>query len=390
MSDLRFARELGAEFHRVAQAGAAAGRRRGSPSWAVTLTGRVTTALAVAIPLVIAVVAFALLSHSQRAGRAASATPSSATGLALTGGNCRIPAKSGPQVSGPPPNVVGSDGLSRITGGEVDGIEWQLRGKLGTEALSLAPHTQLVLGGRRYGLCSQTALPVPFALLNSGAHGIVFGNVPEGGSYLITVTTAGTRLLATKTGFDDEMFFIGALARPACSYRTLTVSAASEPAIGGLPPNIARSIQATTAHFSSTITFGSCRPGALVTVVSEHGQRRGVLSSVLAHGVAQVSLTAPAGAHSDAKGDLWELTRDGLRGVELLAFGLRPGRYGIWLDAARTPPTRIGSATITGHRELHSAYDLPAGFTGGRVVLATQPSGDTTGPGATVLQATLP
>ena len=389
MSDLRFARELGAEFHRIEQAGAAGARRRGSPSWAVTLTGRVTTALAVAVPLVIAVVAFALLSHSHHAGRATSATPSS-TGLALTGGNCRIPAKTGPRVPGAPPNVVGSDGLSRITGGQVAGTDWQLRGEMGTEALSLAPHTQLVLGGSRYGLCSQTSVPVPFALLNSGAHGIVFGNVPEGGSYLITVTVGGTRLLATKTGFDDEMFFIGALPRPACSYRTLTVSAASEPAIGGLPPNIARSIQVTAAHFSTTITFGSCRPGALVTVVSEHGQRHGVLSSVLARIVAQVSLTAPTGAHSGAKGQLSELTRDGLRGIELLAFGLRAGQYGIWLDAARTPPTRIGAATITGHRELHSAYDLPTGFTRGRVLLAAQPSGEATAPGTTVLQATLP
>jgi hypothetical protein len=331
-----------------------------------------------------------VLSHSHHGGQTGSATPSAATGLALTGGNSRIPAKTGPKVPGAPPNAVGSDGLSRITGGRVAGTDWQLRGEIGTEALSLAPHTQLVLGGSRYGLCSQTSVPAPFALLNSGSHGIVFGNVPEGGSYLITVTAGGTRLLVTKTGFDDEMFFIGALPRPACSYRTLTVSAASEPAIGGLPPNIARSIQVTTAHFITTITFGSCRPGALVTVVSEHGERHGVLSSVLARVVAQVSLTAPTGANSGAKGQLSELTRDGLRGIDLLAFGLRPGQYGIWLDAARTPPTRIGAATVTGHRELRSAYDLPADFTGGRVVLAAQPPGDNTAPGTTVLQATLP
>ena len=390
MSDLRFARELGAEFHRVEQASAGGARRQGSRSWAITLTGRVATALAVAVPLVIAVVAFALLSHSHRAGRAASAMPSAGTGLALSGGNCRTPARTGPRVHGLPANAAGSDGLSRIAAGQVAGIDWQLRGEMGTEALSLAPHTQLVLGGRRYGLCSQTSLPVPFALLNSGAHGIVFGNVPEGGSYLITVTAGATRLLATKTGFDDEMFFIGELPRPACSYRALTVSAASEPAIGGLPPNIAHSIQATTAHFSATITFGSCRPDALVTAISEHGLRHGVLSSVLARSVAEVSLTAPPGAHSNAKGDLWELTRDGLRGVELLAFGLRPGQYGVWLEPARTPPTRIGAATITGHRALRTAYDLPASFTGGRLVLAAQRSSDHTTPGTTVLQATLP
>jgi hypothetical protein len=294
MSDLRFARALGTEFERLERAGHAGSPRRHARWWSARLPGLIATAAAVASSLAIAVVAVALLSHGRETARHAATSPASRNGLGFSGGNCRAPAPTGPRVPGTRSANVGADGMIRAAGGRVSGIAWQLRVKPNTEVPGSTQHARLLVGTGRYGLCSRRSVPVPFGLINAGARGIVYGYLPDGaGSYQITVSAGNTRVGTTNT--DDQLFFISALPRSACAYRTLTVTAVSTP-VAGLPPNITRSLNAAATHFTTTLRFAGCRPHTLVTVVSEHGQRRGRSSNAaLAKVIAQVRLTARSG-----------------------------------------------------------------------------------------------
>jgi hypothetical protein len=276
--------------------------------------------------------------------------------------------------------------MSRAAGGRVSGIAWQLRLKPRTEPLGGIQHGRLRLDGRQYGLCDRGSVPVPFGLINAGPHGVLYGYVAAGGGgYRITVSAGSRALARTAT---DSMFFIRALPRSACSYPVLTVTATSTP-VAGMPPAISRSLDDSAPAFTTTMRFGDCRRHALVTPVSEHGQRRGRSPNApLAHVRAQVPLTVPSRSQSRASGTIWELTHNAQRGVGLLAVRLRPGRYGIWLLTPHKRPVVLGTATIT-HDELRGAYDLPADTTTAHIVIATRPPGQSNTPGTVVLRATL-
>lgn len=381
MSDLRFVRELGAEFDRIERAGAAEYGQRRSRSGTAKLTGRIAMALALAVPL--AIVAVAVLSLSRGAGRHPATSAATHHGLALSGGNCLIPARTS---SHAPPMTVGSDGMIRAASGRISGIAWQLRVKPGTALPGAAEHGRLLLGAEQYGLCSQQSVPVPFGLVNAGARGIVYGYVATGGgSYRITVSAGNTPLTSSVV---DTSFFIAALPRQACAYRALTVTATST-RVNGLPPDISRSLDDNAIHLTTTMRFGDCRPRALVGAISERGQTQGRSPNApLARVTAQLSLIAPPGSHSRARGTVWELTHDGRRGINLFAFGLTPGRYGIWLLGPHDRVTAVAAVTVK-HDEILGSYDLPADAGGRQIVVAARPPGQNDGPGAMVLRATL-
>ena len=383
MSDLHFARELGAEFERIERAGAAGfGRRRLSSG--ASLPGRIALAVAVAVPVAIVVVAIALvgISHKQGGHHSATGVEPAAAGLALSGGNCRIPARTAPH--GPP--VIGPAGPIRAAAGRLSGLAWQLRLKPDTALPGAVAHGRLLLGGVQYGLCSRQSVPVPFGLVNAGSHGIVYGYVTSGGSYHVTVS-AGSTPLATRVV--DTFFFIAALPRPACSYRELSVTAISTD-VTGLPPDITRSLDDDPTQLTTTTRFGACRPHALVTATSESGESQGRNPNApLATATAQLPLIAPRGSGSRASGRVWELTHDGERGVNLLAFGLRPGRYGVWLLGPQGRTTALGAVNIK-HDEILKSYDLPADVRGRQIAVAAAPGrGQLDAPGAIVLRATL-
>jgi hypothetical protein len=383
MSDLRFVRELGAEFERLERARAAGSGQRRLPSWPAKLPRRLATAVAIAVPLAIAVLAISLLSPS----RHAATTTASQPGLALSGGNCRAPER----IVSPPGSAAlkpASGEMIRAAGGRVAGIPWQLRVKAGAEMHSGIEHGKLRVGGRQYGLCSRQSVPVPFGLINAGPHGIVYGYVAEGGgSYRITVS-AGATPLTTSTA--NNVFFITALPHPACSYRALSVTATSTP-VTTLPPDISRSLNDTATHLTTMMRFGACRPHALVTATSEHSQTSGRSPNApLAKMTAQLNLTRPPGSRSHARGTVWELAHAGQRGIQLLAVGLGPGRYGIWLIGPHAGVTTVGAVTIK-HHELQGSFDLPAdASTARQIVVTAQAPGRVGTPGRVVLRARLP
>ncbi len=385
MSDLRFARELGAEFDRLERAGAAEPHRRRFVSWSARLTGRFAFAVALLVPLAIVVLAVALLSLSHDRVRHSPMGTPSGHGLAFSGGNCRTPARTAP-VPGHPPTLPGTDGLIRAASGRVGAIAWELRVKEGTETLGGTEHGQLILGGRRYGLCSQASVPVPFGLINDGPHAVVYGYAKGAGSYRITVSAGATPLA---TSITDTFFFIVTLPHSACSYRALTVTATSTP-VAGLPPSISRSLNDAATRLTTTMHFGDCRPQALVTAIAEDGRAEGRSPNApLANGIAQLSLIPPPGSHSKAGGTVWELSHDGHIGINLLAVRLTPGRYGIWLLGPHDQVTQLAAVTVT--HELQGAYDLPAAASSGsQLVISTQAPGQTHAPGRVVLRATFP
>ena len=340
MSDLRFVRELGAEFERLERAAGADSGRGRAQSRTARLTGRIAMAVALAVPLAIAGLAIALLSLSRHGGP--HATTSAAPGLALSGGNCRTPAPTRPPPGSPPP-VTTSDGTIRAAGGRVSGLAWQLRVLPDAELPGGLEHGRLRLGAHEYGLCSQQSVPVPFGLINAGRHGIVYGYVATGGGgYRITISAGSARITATA----HTLFFIAALPRPACAYHTLSATATSTP-VTGLPPDIEHSLDDTATRLTTTIRFGDCRPNALVTAASERGKTQGRSPNAsLAKIIAQRTLAPPPGSHSGADGTVWELTHNGQRGIELFAVRLRPGRYGVWLLGPHNQATALAEATV--------------------------------------------
>jgi hypothetical protein len=384
MSDLRFARELGAEFERLERAGAGASGRRRSSSSTGRLTGRIAMVVALAVPVAIVVVAVALLGISRHGGGHRSATSGGPTaGLALSGGNCRVPARTAPH---PPPMTTGPDGLIRAASGRVSGISWELREKPDTALPGSVAHGRLILGGVQYGLCSRQSVPVPFGLVNAGSHAIVYGYVATGGgSYRIMVSAGNATILSSVANL---FFFIHALPRPACDYRALTITATSTPVVG-MPPDISRSLDEDPTRLTTTTQFGACRPHALVTAVSEQGESQGRSPNApLATATAQVKLTPPPGSSSRASGWVFELDHDGLRGINLLAFGLTPGRYGMWLVGPRGRTTALGADKVK-HDEILKSFDLPADVRGSQVLVAAQRPGQVDTAGTIVLRAAL-
>ncbi len=381
MSDLRFVRDLGAEFERLERAGAPSGRqlRRG---FGAKLPGRIAMAIALAVPLAIAVLAIALLSVSRDSGRHPATSARPARGLASSGGNCRIPPRTS---AASPPMTAGADGMIRASG-RVSGVPWQLRVKPGVALPGAIAHGRLLLGADHYGLCSQEPVPVPFGLVNAGSHGIVYGYLTTGGGAFRVTIWSGNTPLASSIAETD--FFIGALPRDACAYRALTVTATSTP-VTGMPPDISRALDDAAIHLTTTMHFGECRPRALVTAVSERGETQGRSPDApLAKITAQLRLIASPDAPPHAGAIVWELTHDGLRGINLFAFGLTPGQYGVWLLGPNGHVTALAAVTVK-HDEIQGSYDLPAGAGGRRIVVAAQAPGTSGRPGPIVLSATL-
>lgn len=384
MSDLRFARELGAEFERIGRAGGAGSGRRRLSSGAA-LPERIALALAVAVPVAIVVVAIALvgISHKHGGHHSATGVEPAAAGLALNGGNCRIPARTAPHA----PPAIGPAGLIRAASGRVSGLAWQLRLKPDTALPGAVAHGRLLLGGVQYGLCSRQSVPVPFGLVNAGSHGIVYGYITTGGgSYRVTVSAGNTPLASRVV---DTSFFIAALPRSACSYRELSVTGISTD-VTGLPPDITRSLDDDPTQLMTTMRFGACRPHALVTALSESGQSQGRSPNApLATATAQLPLIAPPASGSRAGGRVWELTHDGQRGVSLFAFGLKPGRYGVWLLGPHGRTAALGAVNVR-HDEILKSYDLPVDVRGRQIAVAVAPGrGQMDAPGTIVLRATL-
>ena len=206
-----------------------------------------------------------------------------------------------------------------------------------------------------------------------------------GGSYRITVSAGNTTILSSVANL---FFFIHALPRPACAYRALTITATSTP-VSGMPPDISRSLNEDPTRLTTTMQFGACRPHALVTAVSEQGSSQGRSPNApLATATAQVKLTPPSGSGSRASGWVFELAHDGLRGINLLAFGLTPGRYGIWLVGPHGRTTALGADRVK-HDEILKSFDLPADVRGSQVLVAAQGPGQVDTPGTIVLRAPL-
>jgi hypothetical protein len=383
MSDLRFVRELGAEFERLERAGLGSSGRQRTPTWSGRLPGQLSIALAVAVPVAIALLAIGFASHSHRPAQPSASGDATAYGLTLSGDNCRTPARTAP-ISERPPGQHVFGGMVRGASGRVAGIAWELLVQANAETLGGTEHGRLRLGGRAYGLCSPRPVPVPFGLINAGPHGVVYGYVMGGGSFRVTVSAGSAPLASSVT---DTNFFILALPRGACSYSALSVTAAATP-VTAFPPNIDQSLDANAPHFTTTMRFGDCRPHRLVTAISERGESRGRSPNApLAHVTGQLKLAPPPGSRSNAGGTVWELTHNGLSGISVLAFGLSPGRYGIWLLEPHNRATAVALLTLR-HHELQGSFDLPANAPSVRqLVLAAQRPGQIDTPGRVVLRA---
>jgi hypothetical protein len=138
-----------------------------------------------------------------------------------------------------------------VASGSAEGRPWKLY------ASRAAPHAivgEFVLSGHAYGFCGAGA---DFHLINVRPHGIVYGFVSGPGRYVIHAARAEIRQLPSGT------FFVLVLPRPACRYKSLTVSATAR-------------IQ-SNREITDTIVqaFGTCRPGELVQEKSSSGKELG-------------------------------------------------------------------------------------------------------------------
>jgi hypothetical protein len=365
MSDLRFARELGAEFERVARASAVKAPRR----WLTRPTSaaaRIAAVVAIAVPIGIAVLAVALIGPTNHSGPPSSSPRAGQPPFGVSGGSCRTAVKQPPRM---PRRRMGrgADHLSSSAHGVVAGKAWQLRTGSG-EYPEVIEHGQLILAGHRYPLCSQLSVPVAFGVIDAGAHGIVYGYTTEGANYRFTIAGQGVHM---DTRFQDVMFFIAALPRSACSYPSLSVTA-TEPPVGGLPPGISKDLDAHTPRLTTTLHFGACHPGRSRPVTLSRGQRSGRSPNAsLARVIASPPLKPPAGSDSRARGITEQETHHGHNGISIDAFDLDPGRYVVWLLGGHRPSV-LARATV--RHALQGTYDLPAKLGHGRQIAIARPS----------------
>ncbi len=130
--------------------------------------------------------------------------------------------------SGRPASSLTSN-AREVASGTVGGKSWSLWSEKGESGADALEDAGLVLDGRAYGLCPGFANPAEFELLDAGASGIVYGVIgyPGKARIKLSVGTVGTfnsgKPLPSPAVelVNGVSFFIGALPRSACAYRSL-------------------------------------------------------------------------------------------------------------------------------------------------------------------------
>jgi hypothetical protein len=145
-------------------------------------------------------------------------------------------------------------GSVRVASGSADGAGWSLWAKKGIPDPYGIEQGGVVLNGRWYGLCGMPLSAGPdanFELIDTGGRGVVYGFIQHPYRVAVTLSSAGERLPLSSVLLHGTTFFIARLPRSACSYHAMTLHA--------------RESQGPAWSGSSTVTFGACVAGALVT-----------------------------------------------------------------------------------------------------------------------------
>jgi DNA-binding beta-propeller fold protein YncE len=151
-------------------------------------------------------------------------------------------------------------GSVRVASGSADGAGWSLRAKGGIPDPYGIEQGGVVLNGSWYGLCGMPLSAGPdanFELIDTGGRGVVYGFIQHPYRVAITLSSAGERLPLSSVLLHGTTFFIARLPRSACSYHAMTLRA--------------RQSQGPAWSGSSTVTFGSCLPGRLVSTSQGNG-----------------------------------------------------------------------------------------------------------------------
>lgn len=151
-------------------------------------------------------------------------------------------------------------GSVRVASGSADGAGWSLWAKGGIPDPYGIEQGGVVLNGSWYGLCGMPLSAGPdanFELIDTGGRGVVYGFIQHPYRVAITLSSAGERLPLSSVLLHGTTFFIARLPRSACSYHAMTLRA--------------RESQGPAWSGSSTVTFGSCLPGRLVSTRQGNG-----------------------------------------------------------------------------------------------------------------------
>jgi DNA-binding beta-propeller fold protein YncE len=145
-------------------------------------------------------------------------------------------------------------GSVRAASGSADALAWSLWAKSGIPGPYGIEQGGVVLNGRWYGLCGMPLSAGPdanFEAIDTGGRGVVYGFIQHPYRVTITLSSAGQRLPLSSVLLHGTTFFIARLPRSACSYHAMTLRA--------------RESQGPAWSGHSTVTFGSCVAGALVS-----------------------------------------------------------------------------------------------------------------------------
>jgi hypothetical protein len=147
-----------------------------------------------------------------------------------------------------------------MASGSADGAGWSLWAKNGIPDPYGIEQGGVVLNGSWYGLCGMPLSAGPdanFELIDTGGRGVVYGFIQHPYRVAVTLSSAGERLPLSSVLLHGTTFFIARLPRSACSYHAMTLRA--------------RESQGPVWSGSSTVTFGSCLPGRLVSTSQGNG-----------------------------------------------------------------------------------------------------------------------
>jgi mono/diheme cytochrome c family protein len=212
--------------------------------------GAVLTALAATAAIAVAVSALLLFGHRHRSA-VVSPPPAAIPGASANASGC-----------GPLLRESGRDvGLFvDVASGRVDGRPWRLQAAEAGRGVGSFLFGAFVLGGHRYGFCSASEGP---QLIDALPHGVVYGFITGAGNYKIDLHLGPAASHATVKRLAGGTFFVQALPRSACSYKTLTLTATAA----------AGTSRAVTQN--DVATFGDCKPWRLAQVAKGFGSRLG-------------------------------------------------------------------------------------------------------------------
>lgn len=251
--------------------------------------------------------------------------------------------------------------------GTIAGHAWTLRTVAAVGGLNAIEAGRFTLDRRVYGTCAPNSANTAFELINTPGHGIIYGYAPRVGVTVAVRVPRGSgaisiQRLALPGG---GTFFVGALARPGCRYRSLTL-AVSQPVTQTIP-GTAPTGTATLVTVLRATNPAHCTPNQPATIpdgTTTPLSSGPTLGPAPARIVETIPLRPPTNT-GRGRGTVELIHQGHIPGITITATGLaantRHNAYAVWLYRSPTDERLLGfvNPAVRSNGRLKTAGVLP-------------------------------